>query len=375
MKPTEHPFAILEANTRDNRNILQQKAGSKGACAQSMLSTLTDMQRRLASEVSWFPDTSDKLIAELLTFLKEAEAGHILPAPDMAMYTNPLSRMNAICAALRYWQIYSDKMFTGLARSVACATRDVDVAGTLRAINVDRALGGYPAVSAQELEPVLRDHMRAMIRRVLCAMLERLQLMDLGNFIMGMNADGSFEHNDVLKETLLEYYGSKANEQIRGKKAFAEQQYKNVAARQMPSREDIQGIIRTLQDLFALNKPLRRLNADKDEDAWALLFGLQVRSLVVDYVNKSAPRSRSVEVYGTGLKTGTKGTMTYQSREDTCREAIEMNRALRLIFSDVDIVTSKLEEDDRTLNDMIEREKTAIRNNVQSRGFNSAYLS
>ena len=119
---SENPFAILGAAVSDNRRELAERADEAallgGTAVDDALTSLMQMNRRIAAEVSWFPGTHPKAADAFIVWAKTLSAGQTVPMPPLDGFRSPLAQANALAALFERWPADEPELFMGLCRSM-----------------------------------------------------------------------------------------------------------------------------------------------------------------------------------------------------------------------------------------------------------------
>jgi hypothetical protein len=168
----DNPFLKLGATMRDDRRRIMDLAEEKSlvsdeAAVRDATAVLTNPRRRLAAEIGWLPGLGPKRISEAITTLERE------PAKVRALGNLPnLARANLLADGLvRVVEQLQQRAVALWVVELADAHEEIDAEQTITAINEERSVAGFPAISdPQSVETELqgrRQYYRQAIKRAL----------------------------------------------------------------------------------------------------------------------------------------------------------------------------------------------------------------
>lgn len=206
----DNPFWILGVTPRDSRQAIVQKATERALTleedeCQSARTTLTNPRARVAAELSWFPGLSPKRADDLIAraakepLTLRGEPG--LPA---------LARANLLSLAVD--SIDGRCNPDDLARlilNLADTVDRLDTQETMRDVNEDRSVSGFPAIADSEmLDSAIEEH-RRRIHDIVKGALDRLPtdvMVGLLTKVVSVATKGGQSHAPELIDLLVDSY-------------------------------------------------------------------------------------------------------------------------------------------------------------------------
>jgi hypothetical protein len=205
-----NPFAVLGASTRDNRWRITELAEEKSLeldheLCQKARADLTHPRNRLAAEIAWMPGVSPARAQQLLEKCR-GEPGSI----RFERGVPPLAHANLMVAAfLGVDERFPPELLSGFVLQLAQCVEELSVDTTLRDVNEDRAVAGFPAVSDAEAVAAELDERKRAFRDGVRDTLNRMPAATLVAVMTRVveTATGRGErHAPMLVEGLIDHY-------------------------------------------------------------------------------------------------------------------------------------------------------------------------
>lgn len=187
------PFRVLGVTTRDSRQRIVERAEEKSlvgdveACTKAR-ADLINPRTRLTAEIGWLPGLSPTRADTYCALLRE-DIDRLL---ETARGEAALVRANLISAALELLDasVERDDWVTSIL-TLAYECEQVDAGNVLQTINEDRAVAGFPKVSALDLVKAELDDRCHRHMEAVRASLDRLSTTKMLAVISGVVADAT----------------------------------------------------------------------------------------------------------------------------------------------------------------------------------------
>ncbi|MGY2735563.1 hypothetical protein [Sphingomonas sp. UYP23] len=166
-----NPFAILDVTTRDTRERIFEAVEDRSlmfdpdACMEAR-AVLTAPRRRFEAELGWFPGVAPS------TAKRAMQARGLSEIEDMPLAG--LAMANALAACAQQYPPGTLDDLVGFLIAMTSAVSEVTLGGTLREVNEDREIAGFPPFSSTDAaEEMLRER-HQLWRRDVLSLLSRL---------------------------------------------------------------------------------------------------------------------------------------------------------------------------------------------------------
>jgi len=155
-------FCVMGATSRDNRRRIVELAGEKALeidhdVCQKACSELTNPRTRLTAEIAWLPGVSPRKACQLADqLLRDPMSIRVEPGLP------PLAHANLMAAAFDAVEAEDEPQDVArFIREIAEVASEVSVDHVMRDINEDRAVSGFPEVTAEDqIEAELAERKR-----------------------------------------------------------------------------------------------------------------------------------------------------------------------------------------------------------------------
>ena len=168
---------------------------------------------------------------------------------------------------------------------------------------------------------------------------------------------GSFDVRGCVIRTACDSYKSKISTEAGALKGRIITEAGNRMSHAEISKTDVQCVQNLVRKWRSLCEPLFKASAADNGEAWIICK--LMHSMVVDYLNKAKPTQKSHLVIINPVK-ATTATVTYQSKGEAVRTALETIDWLRDSFPEQTDLLPQLEGDRRILQDMQRKEKEML---------------
>lgn len=349
MIASENPFAILKASTRDRKSHLNELADEAALhgdhdAAVNARNVLSNPRTRLAAEVAWFPGLSPKRIT--LTLEHIAQGSH--PVLDGF---NALSSANFLVEALdTCFKGGSSALQEGI-EALAVHVEDIDVNEVLLAINEDRQAAGLPTVSDPSLvEAEIAERVKHY-ERTATACLENLPSMEMVAVYEGLIADSTNEGKDVghrLIDALIDSYELKAS-------SFLSEE-----------ADRIKGLVENAKAAADKHVSEKQVRASVNEIIGALrVWDRVAQPIQLAYKSRGLEHEESQELAFIARELG----IHLFNKHDYLDDAKLMSEAIQELFSEVAVVSDRVDEDIEALEgiaiERAERQKNAAESEAE----------
>ena len=357
----ENPFAVLGASPRDSRQRLTELADEAallgGASVDDALASLMQMNRRITAEVAWLPGAEKETADAFLRYAEAVSAGRSEKLPPLERLGTPLAQANALAAFFQAWPNPDSAYMIGLARSLDLILSKVNTAETFAALNEDRQAGGWEPIPdemtlAGPLEERLRELTKLARERLEKTVIDAEVLKTISQL---MNSP-DFDQQGTVAQELMEVYRMRIHdkEEIQRQRILA----KLKTCADAPSFTSLNNIKSEIASWCSLTEPLRKVPGATRREATAICH--QTRECIVGCVNRSTPKQERV-VKTVPTFQGTKTiTLTYQSKKDAYNQAMTLNTWLIGQFPDQADQIALLQNDQKTLRDLIHQEERNV---------------
>jgi len=221
-----NPFLKLGATMRDDRRRIMDLAEERSlvsdeASVREATAVLTNPRRRLAAEIGWLPGLGPKRISEAISTLERE------PAKVRALGSLPnLARANLLADALiRVVEQLPQRDVALWVVELADAHDEIDAEQTITALNEERSVAGFPAISdPQSVEAELqgrRQYYRQAIKRALDK-LSAPSLVEVVTIAVDEATDNGDRQAPILIDDLVDSFEVEAQ-------GFLEAETKNIA--------------------------------------------------------------------------------------------------------------------------------------------------
>ena len=360
---SENPFAILGAAVSDNRRELAERADEAallgGTAVDDALTSLMQMNRRIAAELAWFPGSDPGTAETFVSYAKAAAANRQEKLPSLEGIGSPLAQANALAAFFEAWPESRGEYFIGLCRSLDRILSKVTIRETLDLINRDREAGGWEKIPDElTLSGPLEDRLRELCRPVR----ERAEKVEKDEELCGildsLSAFSDFDMAGSVGKTLSETYQMRIHDR-------EEALFTSISGRLNSFKDNLSPMISSLNVLkpdmgnwCKMTLPLRKSPGTFFRKATTLSHGM--RECLVWYVNHASGKreevKKTVPTFG-----GTRViTLTYDSKKDVVRNAREIYEWLMKQFPEQTDQIQLFEQDLRTLTDLIITESHSV---------------
>lgn len=339
-----NPFHILGVSTRDNRQKIVEMAEERSLhmdheLCQRARADLISPRVRLSAEIAWLPGVAPSVAQKLVKALSEGRASTERSLPRLA-------RANLLATALElYERVGESQAVADLIQEFALVVEAIDPNDVLRDINEDRAISGFPELSAvKQLEAELVER-RKVYRAAVRDLLNR---MDTGKMIVAMTRvvsmatnDGS-QHGPALIDELVDVYESEAQ-------GFLDKEQENIAAliaavieaapggaATVAARLD--GLEKVAKNWIGIAKPIQISAKSRG------IYHQTSRNLANNL------RSLGIELY---------------NEHNMLDAANRMTELLRKLFSDVPEFVERLDEDKETIAGILRKADERERENAE----------
>lgn len=214
------PFAVLGASVHDDRRRIVELAEAKSLeldsdLCQKALADLTNPRTRLGAEMAWLPgfppDKAPKLLAGLVD--GSVDTSGIWGAPVLA-------DLNVAAATLEFMDEHYMQYMPGTIVILGSRESELTPEGLRRLINEDRALSGFPPISALDQIEFEIDERKRYYRSAVKDALNRLPpaiLVDMMTEVADAATAGSFGQTQLVDD-IVDSYEMHAQE-VLGKEA------------------------------------------------------------------------------------------------------------------------------------------------------------
>ncbi len=290
----KNPFAVIDATTRDDKKRILELAEEKSFISDPDLCSkaradLTNPRNRLSAEISWLPCVSPKRTKDLLKILRDN--------PDALLSRleiEPLARANLMASAM---EIIGENLDTAKwsrwILSFSLAYEQIDAKKTLRHINEDRAVSGFPEISDLSLVVKELADRRHVYNESIKHALNKLptdHLLDVVTTVVDLATKSGEQHAAHLIDDIVDKYhietegylqagAEKIEKLIEGARKAAAHGEKEI----MPVIEVIE---KSVRDWDKIAQPIQLSFKSRgiDHDL-SVELGCKIRSLGIDIAN------------------------------------------------------------------------------------------
>ena len=329
----ENPFHVLKATPRDRKGRLLELAeelslhGHADAATEAR-NVLTNPRNRLAAEAAWFPGLDPARLEKPLAQI----GSKALPIFVDAM--SPLCHANLLAGALKNAPADGVPYLARAIHVLASLVDRFDPAEVMQDINADRQLAGIPALSdvaAVEAELAARArHYQRVATAVLGNLPSEEMVTTYEQLIAESSSEGEGEAPRLIND-LVDAYELHAGEHLNRESArifdlIAATEW--AADKKAPAervRQSVQDIIQALSSWDRVAQPIQ--------------LSRKSRGLDHNESNKLAFRARSLAIH-------------LFNEHDYLEESKHLSSALKTLFSEVAVVSAKVEEDVQALGEI-----------------------
>ena len=338
MELLNNPFSTLGATMRDDRRRLMDLAEEKNLVSdeegvREATAVLTHPMRRLEAEVGWLPGLGPKRISEAISTLERE------PAKIRALGSLPsLARANLLADGLiRVVEQFPQREVALWVVELADAHDEIDAEQTITALNEERSVARFPAISElQSVETELqrrRQYYKRAIKRALDKLLAP-SLVEVVTIAVDEATDNGDRQAPILIDDLVDSFEVEAQ-------GFLETETKNIAVlvqgvRSAVDRDEDQAHIESL--VTQLEKVV------KNWDRVAQPIQVSARS-------RGTSHSQSHEVAGE-IRSLAVNLFNEHGLLDISKQLTALQQE---VFAEVDRVVEQSEEDASTLDEIAEQ--------------------
>lgn len=196
----ENPFYILGASLRDNRRRILALSEEKSLLLDSdkcldARNALTNPQKRLSAEMSWFPGCSPKKTEEIVQYITSQKSENH-PAIIETSSLEPIAKLNILINCFNFF-CFNDNVEIAHAISDLNETfENLDANRVLFIINEDRTASGFPAIEkVTQIEEELHN-IRHEIQSIINSRLTILPLNQYTKLVTMIAEDFVAANND-----------------------------------------------------------------------------------------------------------------------------------------------------------------------------------
>ena len=226
MELLNNPFFTLGATMRDDRRrimvLAEQKALlSEEAAVRDATAVLTNPRRRLAAEIGWLPGLGPRRISEAISTL-DREPGKVRSLGSLPS----LARANLLADGLIRiaQQLPQDEVALWIA-DLADAHDGIEAEQTITAVNEERSVAGFPAISDLQIVDVELRARRQYFRQAIKKALDKLpsaSLVEVVTIAVDEATDNGHRQAPILIDDLVDGFEVEAQ-------GFLETETKNIA--------------------------------------------------------------------------------------------------------------------------------------------------
>lgn len=291
----KNSFAIIDATTRDDRRRILELAEEKSFISDPDLCSkaradLTNPRNRLSAEISWLPCVSPKRTKELLKILHD-NPNSLLGKLEI----EPLARANLMASAMEFiGDDFDTAEWSKWILTFAQTFEQIDPEKTLRHINEDRAVSGFPEITDISLVIKELSDRRHSYNESIKQALNRLpssNLLDVMTTVVDISTKSGTQHAATLVDDIVDKYQIETQGQLQ---AGAENILKLIeGARQLAPKGEsgimpiIEAIGKSVRSWDRIAQPIQ-LNFKSrglDHDA-SLELGVAIRDLAIEITNE-----------------------------------------------------------------------------------------
>lgn len=324
----ENPFYILDATTRDNRQKIVELAEEKSFdidedLCQKARADLTMPRNRVFAELNWFPGVSPRKVTILVTQLKSIDKDlySIEGIPDLARINIFMELLN-----IEDFKLNNEEL-EKIILNIIYDFENLDIEKTIRDINEDRMVSGFPEVNDYELvQNYLIEKKRNCIKLILKCLnnLDTKHLIDIMTRIVDdETANGEIQASSMIEDLVDDY---KLHSQ-----SFLEQEF-----------EKIKTLIELIRDradegedsIFPLIDRLLTMTKQWDDVAQPIQLSMKSRGLDEPLSNNVAKQIRSL---GIDLYNGYGYLVISKKISEVLKELFaELPEILEIVENDID---------------------------------------
>ncbi|MCY3763102.1 MAG: hypothetical protein OXH50_17790 [Gemmatimonadetes bacterium] len=336
MEFKKNPFFTLGATMRDDRRRILWLAEEKNLNApdeglvRDATATLTSPRKRLAAEVGWLPGLGPKRTAEVLSVLEK-------DPKDVCYQGNlpPLTRANLLADGLvgAVEKLSLNEIVNWIVQ-LGKAHDDSEVEETVKLLNEERSVSGFPAISDQENVNVELKARGQYYRQAIMGALDKLSavsIVEVVTLVAEQATENGSKHAPVLVHDLVDSFEVEAQ-------GFLEKETRNIevlveSVRSAAENEEGKGHIDHLV------RQLEKMVKNWDTVAQPIQVSARSRGLSHPLSHKVAGKIRNLAVN----LFNEHGLLDFSKRLTALQQEV---------FAEVDRVVEKSEDDVTALNEM-----------------------
>lgn len=348
----KNPFLLLGATVRDNRKKILDLAEEKSLKLDhdtyaKARSDLTNSRIRLSAEISWLPGISPRRGLEYLTILKSSPVELLntiwnkLGEGDIGISIAVTNLMFAAFSRLDP-TVDSDDISHWIA-NICYSVDGLDENEILRSINEDRLVSGFPEVKLTDIESelFLHRHYYLEVINIFLNSLSSTKLVDVLTKTLEETTNKGEYHAPLLVDELIDSYQQKTNN-------FLQKEAENIKKLVVAVREAaVSGEINAEPLIERLDEVVRKW----DRVAQPIQLSMKARGLEHDISHEIA-----IDIRSLGIDLFNEHNFLDASKQIT--------KMLQDVFAELPEVAQKLDEDEKTLdnifNERIESQKQNI---------------